>query len=60
LKQSPSLQSGLAEIIAEEFSAARDLAALALEEHDERVADLPQACSWTIDQVLDRSFWPEG
>jgi len=60
LKQSPSWQSGLAEIIADEFPPARDLAALALEEHDERAADLPQACPWTVEQVLDHGFWPEG
>jgi Domain of unknown function DUF29 len=24
------------------------------------LTDFPEACPWTIDQVLDEDFWPEG
>jgi hypothetical protein len=36
---------------------ARRKAALATERP---LADFPEACLWTIDQVLDEEFWPEA
>ena len=39
------------------YRQARRNAALAL---DRPLADVPEACPWSVEQVLDEDFWPEG
>ncbi len=54
---SPSLQRLLPEMLAYEYPKARRLA------HDETdlpIATFPEQCPWTIVQLLDTDFFPEG
>ena len=55
IEDSPSLRSYPAEVFATAYSAARRRAARLIGRQD-----LPQACPWTLNQVLDESFWPEA
>jgi len=51
------LQHHPARYLPDAYRQARRLAALAL---DRPLADVPEACPWTVAQVLDEDFWPEG
>jgi len=55
LQRIPSLQTDPAAVLADAY---RDGRAKAAAETDPE--NLPQSCPWTIEQVLDRDFWPES
>jgi len=55
LRESPSLRSYPAVVLVEAYADGRKLALIETE-----IADLPQACPWTIEQMLDPDFWPES
>jgi len=55
LQRIPSLQTDPAAVLADAY---RDGRAKAAAETD--LENLPQSCPWTIEQVLDRDFWPES
>ena len=55
INDSPSLQAYPAEVLAEEYSLARLKAA---DETGLTESGFPQACPFTIQQVLDPDFWP--
>jgi hypothetical protein len=52
-KDSPSLRNYPATILAEAYQPARRAA-----EAETGLVGIPEACPWTIDQVLDHAFWP--
>jgi hypothetical protein len=54
IKESPSLKPHPAHVIAEAYDDGREVA------EAETGLTLPEMCPWTIDQALDRDFWPEG
>ena len=49
----PSLEPYPAAVLADAYRDGREKA-----EAETGLLDLPEACPWTIEQVLDRSFWP--
>ena len=51
-----ALQRHPAAYLPDAYRQARRHVALAM---DRPLADFPEACPWTIDQVLDEEFWPE-
>jgi Domain of unknown function DUF29 len=53
IEDSPSLQAYLAEQLTRAFAAARRIA-----EAETELVGLPEACPWTVEQVLDHAFWP--
>ena len=53
----PSLRPRLPVLLAEGYPQAR---AKALDETGLSATALPQHCPWTMTQVLDDAFWPEG
>jgi Domain of unknown function DUF29 len=53
VKDSPSVQNYPAAVLAEAYQPAKRVA-----EAETGVGGLPEVCPWTIDQVLDHSFWP--
>ena len=53
IEESPSLASYPAERLSRSYVAGRDKAAA-----ETSVTDMPAACPWMINQVLDREFWP--
>ena len=53
LRRNPSLKSYPATVLADAYRDGRDVA-----EAETGLLDLPAVCPWTIEQVLDRSFWP--
>ena len=55
VNESPSLRAYPAEVLAEEYSLARLKAA---DETGLPEEDFPQACPFTIQQVLEPDFWP--
>jgi len=55
LQRIPSLQTYPAAVLADAY---RDGRAKAAAEND--LENLPQSRPWTIEQVLDRDFWPES
>jgi hypothetical protein len=55
LQGSPSLRPYAAAALAKAFSRGREKA-----EDETGVLRLPAECPWTIEQVLDREFWPGG
>ena len=57
LRDNPSLHSQLPEVLAERYPKAR---AHASNETGKPLATFPQVCPWTVPQVLDDDFWPEG
>jgi hypothetical protein len=57
LRQSPSLRPQVPAILAEEYPSIRRWT---LEETDLPPIALPESCPWTVDQILDESFWPES
>jgi hypothetical protein len=52
-QRQPSLAGYPAAVLAEEYPEARARA-----EAETGLRDFPEACPWTIEQVLDHSFWP--
>jgi Domain of unknown function DUF29 len=57
LHDSPSLHRFVPEALAWAYPHARRLAAA---ETGLPVATFPETCPWTLAQVLDEGFWPEG
>ena len=57
LRQSPSLVPLVPQTIQEEYAEARQRAR---EETGLPLTAFPAACPWTVEQVLDTDFWPEG
>jgi hypothetical protein len=57
LAMSPSLQGFPAERLADAYRYARRVVAI---ETDLPQATFPETCPWTIEQVLDDAFLPEG
>ena len=57
----PSLRNAAREELPALYRDAREIAAIRLREHAEDSAanTLPQACSYTLDQVLQRDWFPE-
>jgi hypothetical protein len=53
IKESPSLAHYPAQQLPDAYARGRKAAA-----EETEIADLPAACPWTIDQVLDSDFWP--
>ena len=61
LDDSPSLRQRLPEFLSKAWSRARPAAIDRLREQDGIDAiDLPAACPWTAEQVLNPEFFPEG
>lgn len=54
VRKNPSLRSYPADVLAEVYPDGRSLA-----EAETGLSGLPEACPWTIDQILDPAFWPE-
>jgi hypothetical protein len=60
LKESPSLRRDMPDFLAEAWPEARDNAIDILDEQDGiDVTGLPEACPWSVEQVMDRGFWPD-
>lgn len=57
LRQNLSLRPRVPEILAEEYPSIR---LRTLEETGLPPGVLPETCPWTIEHILDESFWPEG
>lgn len=55
-RDSPSLRRYPATVLKEEYASAREMAAA---ETELPLATFPETCPFTIEQVLDRDFWPE-
>jgi hypothetical protein len=55
VKDSPSMRDYPAAVLAEAYPPARRAA-----EAETGIAGLPEACPWTIEQVLEHAFWPSG
>jgi hypothetical protein len=53
IRRNPSLQSYPVTVLADAYQDGRDVA-----EAETGLLDLPEVCPWTIEQVLDRNFWP--
>ena len=53
IRHNPSLQSYPVTVLTDAYQDGRDVA-----EAETGVPDLPEACPWTIEQVLGRDFWP--
>ncbi|NYZ14206.1 DUF29 domain-containing protein [Azospirillum sp. RWY-5-1] len=56
LKASPSLRNRID--LDGEYATARDLAALGLARDGVRAEELPEACPYGLDRLLDRAWWP--
>jgi Domain of unknown function DUF29 len=56
LRDSPSLRDHPAQALADAYRHARGNAAI---DTERPLATFPEACPWTIDQVLDEDFLPE-
>ena len=56
LQQSPSLAPLVAQILEEEYAEARQRAS---DETGLPLMTFPDACPWSVAQVLDVDFWPE-
>jgi Domain of unknown function DUF29 len=57
LRRNPGLQHHPTDYLAEAYHAIREDAAI---DADLPLATFPEACPWTIAQVLDADFWPEA
>jgi hypothetical protein len=53
IRRNPSLTSYPATVLADAYRDGRDVA-----EAETGLQHLPETCPWTIEQVLDRDFWP--
>lgn len=56
LRKNPSLRRELPETLAESYDLARSPAAAGLALDEEA---MPATCPWTLEQVLDHTFWPD-
>lgn len=56
LKQSPSLRRLMADMVEEDF---RHMRFDASDETGLPMETFPDNCPWTIEQILDESFWPD-
>jgi hypothetical protein len=56
LRRNPGLRHLPEQVLADAYTFARRLAALAL---DRPPATFPEACPWDLAQVLDEDWWPE-
>ena len=54
IQESPSLSAYPATVLAVAWHRGRERA-----EMDTRLSDLPAACPWSAEQVLDPAFWPD-
>jgi hypothetical protein len=57
LNDSPSLRREVPALATDGYPYAREQA---LAEAGLPQAAVPQACPWTVEQLLDETFWPEG
>ena len=57
LRESPSLRRKTAELVADAYETGRTAALIELNLPD---SVLPDASLWTLEQVLDDSFFPDG
>jgi hypothetical protein len=55
LRDSPTLRPYPAAVLVEAYADALPIA-----EAETGLIDMPKACPWTIEQVLDTAFWPES
>lgn len=55
-----SLGRGLRDTLDRNYARGRRTAALGLERDGLTLTDLPEACPWTFEQLLDEDFWPES
>jgi hypothetical protein len=53
IRRNPSLKPYPASVLADAYQDGREVA-----EAETGLLDLPAVCPWTIEQVLDRAFWP--
>jgi hypothetical protein len=53
IRRNPSLKSYPATVLADAYQDGRDVA-----EAETGLLNLPEACPWTVEQVIDRDFWP--
>ena len=53
IRRNPSLKSYPAIVLADAYQDGRDVA-----EAEAGLLHLPETCPWTVEQVLDRAFWP--
>ena len=53
IRRNPSLKSYPATVLADAYQDGRDVA-----EAETGLLHLPETCPWTVEQVLDRTFWP--
>jgi hypothetical protein len=54
IEESPSLANHPGEVLAGAYASGRRAAV-----DETGIADLPEACPWTADQVCDPDFWPD-
>ena len=54
IRRNPSLQDYPAKVLADAYADGRVMAMV-----EAGLRDLPTDCPWTLDEVLDRNFWPE-
>jgi len=57
LRDNPGLRPQLPEVLAEHYLKARKHAS---EETGKLLDTFPEVCPWTVQQILDDDFWPEG
>jgi len=57
LRDSPSLRPRVATVLTASYANARSDAS---DETGLPLATFPEACPWTVEQILDEDFWPEG
>jgi hypothetical protein len=55
IKDSPSLAAYPASVLGEAYPPGRRKA-----EAETGLSDMPEACPWSIEQMLDHAFWPEN
>ena len=53
IRRNPSLKPYPATVLADAYQDGRDVA-----EAETGLLHLPETCPWTVEQVLDRTFWP--
>lgn len=59
ITEQPSLARELEQVMARAYRYAKQDAHDQLADHGETHAPFPEACPWTLDQLLDEDFWPE-
>ncbi len=58
LDDSPSLKPSIGEAVNKAYARARSDAADEMRLTRAQAAQLPKACPWTIDQLMNPDFWP--